>query len=196
MLVDEADHGRAHEQWMDEPGPTDVLAFPMDELRPGQVDEEPEEGVLGDIVLCPAVAERQAADGRPRAPRTSSTAADRRTASCTCSATTTPSRRRSAEMFGLQAQLLADAGAPSAADRRLTGRPPMIRLARSRRRARVVVAGLVSRAPRPRSSASPASAPRSCATRAAPARSACWRRSSTTPPRYLNPRCCCGCSAS
>ena len=25
----------------------------MDELRPGLVDEEPEEGVLGDIVLCP-----------------------------------------------------------------------------------------------------------------------------------------------
>ena len=25
-----------HVQWMDEPGPTDVLAFPMDELRPGQ----------------------------------------------------------------------------------------------------------------------------------------------------------------
>jgi probable rRNA maturation factor len=38
-----------------------VLAFPMDELRPGLVNEEPEEGVLGDLVLCPAVAERQAA---------------------------------------------------------------------------------------------------------------------------------------
>ena len=39
--------------------PTDVLAFPMDELRPGKVNEEPEEGVLGDLVLAPAVAERQ-----------------------------------------------------------------------------------------------------------------------------------------
>ena len=46
-------------QWMDKEGPTDVLAFPMDELRPGRVAEEPEEGVLGDLVLCPAVAERQ-----------------------------------------------------------------------------------------------------------------------------------------
>jgi probable rRNA maturation factor len=32
----------------------------MDELRPGLVNEDPEEGVLGDLVLCPAVAERQA----------------------------------------------------------------------------------------------------------------------------------------
>jgi probable rRNA maturation factor len=48
-----------NEQWMDKEGPTDVLAFPMDELRPGLVDQEPEEGVLGDLVLCPDVAARQ-----------------------------------------------------------------------------------------------------------------------------------------
>ena len=48
-----------HVQWMDEPGPTDVLSFPMDELRPGLVNEDPEEGVLGDLVLCPEVAARQ-----------------------------------------------------------------------------------------------------------------------------------------
>ena len=47
---------------MEKEGPTDVLAFPMDELRPGLVNEEPEEGVLGDLVLCPAVAERQAVE--------------------------------------------------------------------------------------------------------------------------------------
>jgi probable rRNA maturation factor len=41
-------------------GPTDVLAFPMDELRPGMVNEEPEEGILGDLILCPSVAEQQA----------------------------------------------------------------------------------------------------------------------------------------
>jgi probable rRNA maturation factor len=51
-----------NQQWMDKQGPTDVLAFPIDELRPGLVDEEPEEGVLGDLVLCPSVAERQAAE--------------------------------------------------------------------------------------------------------------------------------------
>jgi probable rRNA maturation factor len=50
-----------HLQWMDEEGPTDVMAFPMDELRPGSDDEEPEPGLLGDVVLCPEVASRQAA---------------------------------------------------------------------------------------------------------------------------------------
>ena len=34
----------------------------MDELRPGSEDREPEAGLLGDIVLCPSVAERQARD--------------------------------------------------------------------------------------------------------------------------------------
>ena len=57
--VDEATIAELNEQWMEKAGPTDVLAFPMDELRPGLLDEDPEEGVLGDLVLCPAVAERQ-----------------------------------------------------------------------------------------------------------------------------------------
>jgi probable rRNA maturation factor len=57
--VDEATIAQLNEQWMDKEGPTDVLAFPMDELRPGLVDEEPEEGVLGDLVLCPEIAVRQ-----------------------------------------------------------------------------------------------------------------------------------------
>jgi len=57
--VDEATIAQLNEQWMEKEGPTDVLAFPMDELRPGLLDEEPEEGVLGDLVLCPDVAARQ-----------------------------------------------------------------------------------------------------------------------------------------
>ncbi|MBS42106.1 MAG: rRNA maturation RNase YbeY [Nocardioides sp.] len=57
--VDEDTIAELNEQWMEKEGPTDVLAFPMDELRPGLAGEEPEEGVLGDLVLCPAVAERQ-----------------------------------------------------------------------------------------------------------------------------------------
>lgn len=64
--VDEPTIAELNEKWMDKPGPTDVLAFPMDELRPGFVnaDEDDDEGeaVLGDLVLCPAVAEKQAAD--------------------------------------------------------------------------------------------------------------------------------------
>jgi probable rRNA maturation factor len=63
-LVDEATIAELNKQWMDKDGPTDVLAFPMDELRPGLVNEEPEEGVLGDLVLCHAVAERQAEQAR------------------------------------------------------------------------------------------------------------------------------------
>jgi probable rRNA maturation factor len=58
--VDEVTIAELNEKWMEKDGPTDVLAFPMDELRPGHVNEEPEEGVLGDLVLCPAVAEEQA----------------------------------------------------------------------------------------------------------------------------------------
>jgi probable rRNA maturation factor len=58
--VDEDTIAELNAKWMDKDGPTDVLAFPMDELRPGKVNEELEEGVLGDLVLCPAVAVRQA----------------------------------------------------------------------------------------------------------------------------------------
>lgn len=57
--VDEATIAELNEHWMEKEGPTDVLAFPMDELRPGLVNTEPEEGVLGDLVLCIEVAERQ-----------------------------------------------------------------------------------------------------------------------------------------
>src|SRR5919112_1207049 len=64
--VDEATIAELNAQWMEKEGPTDVLAFPMDELRPGRVNEEPEEGVLGDLVLCPAMAAGQADDAVAR----------------------------------------------------------------------------------------------------------------------------------
>jgi probable rRNA maturation factor len=66
LFVDEAAMTELHEKWMDEPGPTDVLSFPMDELRPGHMsggadeDGETDPGLLGDVVLCPSVAEKQA----------------------------------------------------------------------------------------------------------------------------------------
>lgn len=51
-----------HERWMDLPGPTDVMAFPMDEFdsarRPDAAGAGP--ALLGDIVLCPAFAKDQA----------------------------------------------------------------------------------------------------------------------------------------
>ena len=59
-LVDEPAMEVLHVKWMDLPGPTDVMSFPMDELRPGRDGQEPAEGVLGDIVLCPSFAARQA----------------------------------------------------------------------------------------------------------------------------------------
>ena len=59
-MVDEDTMTVLHEQWMDLPGPTDVMSFPMDELEPGREGETSQEGILGDIVLCPSVAEKQA----------------------------------------------------------------------------------------------------------------------------------------
>jgi probable rRNA maturation factor len=45
-----------HIKWMDEPGPTDVLSFPMD-----MPESAGEAATLGDIVICPSVAAQQAA---------------------------------------------------------------------------------------------------------------------------------------
>ncbi len=74
LLVDEKVMADLHERWMGEPGPTDVLAFPMDELRPpgppqaggyradraAAEGEDPSPALLGDVVLCPAAAAAQA----------------------------------------------------------------------------------------------------------------------------------------
>jgi probable rRNA maturation factor len=56
-LVDEDEMSSLNIQWMGESGPTDVLSFPMDEIRLG----DPNPGLLGDIVLSPAYAQREAA---------------------------------------------------------------------------------------------------------------------------------------
>jgi probable rRNA maturation factor len=44
-----------HIKWMNEPGSTDVLSFPMD-----MPEHDGEAVTLGDIVICPSVAVRQA----------------------------------------------------------------------------------------------------------------------------------------
>ncbi|MGB6456283.1 MAG: rRNA maturation RNase YbeY [Streptosporangiaceae bacterium] len=72
LLVDEPAMTELHVRWMGEDGPTDVLAFPMDELRmpqPGRPhgdhggpDADPTDVLLGDIVICPQVAAAQAAE--------------------------------------------------------------------------------------------------------------------------------------
>ena len=62
VLVDQSAMADLHMRWMDLPGPTDVMSFPMDELEPGGRPDAPEPGpsMLGDIVLCPEFAANQA----------------------------------------------------------------------------------------------------------------------------------------
>jgi probable rRNA maturation factor len=63
LLVDAGHMEKLHVQWMGEPGPTDVMAFPQDELDdrpPPDDDHDVPPTLLGDVVLCPAVAEAQA----------------------------------------------------------------------------------------------------------------------------------------
>lgn len=62
LLVDPDYIAVLHERWLDLPGPTDVMSFPMDELRPGRHGELSGPGQVGDIVLCPEVAAQQAAE--------------------------------------------------------------------------------------------------------------------------------------
>ena len=71
VLVDADTMAALHQQWMDLPGPTDVMAFPMDGAEgpdqrfdpsaPPGTEAAPGETLLGDVVLCPAVAADQAA---------------------------------------------------------------------------------------------------------------------------------------
>jgi probable rRNA maturation factor len=63
LLLDTAAMADLHMRWMDLPGPTDVMSFPMDELEPGGRPDSAEPGpsMLGDIVLCPQFAAEQAA---------------------------------------------------------------------------------------------------------------------------------------
>ena len=62
-LVDVEAMTALHVHFMDEPGPTDVLAFPMDELHDHRDDVDSPDApptLLGDVVLCPPVAAQQA----------------------------------------------------------------------------------------------------------------------------------------
>ena len=62
MFIDPEPMEELHVRWLDLPGPTDVMSFPMDELRPGTADHPTPPGMLGDICICPAIASRQAAE--------------------------------------------------------------------------------------------------------------------------------------
>jgi probable rRNA maturation factor len=73
LLVDESAMTELNARWMGEERPTDVLAFPMDELRPPQpggthaehgAGDDGMPGLLGDVVICPRVAAAQARQAR------------------------------------------------------------------------------------------------------------------------------------
>ena len=105
MLVDEAAMERLHVQWMDLPGPDR-----RDELPDGRAAPGPRRrGARARAARRHrAVPERRRAAGRarPGTPPRRSCCCSPRTASCTCSATTTPSRTRSARCSSLQRTLL------------------------------------------------------------------------------------------
>ncbi|HUY64910.1 MAG TPA: rRNA maturation RNase YbeY [Acidimicrobiales bacterium] len=78
LFVDEPTIAELHERFLGKPGPTDVLAFPIDE-GPVPGGRSPDEGgtgpggplaseddempvLLGDVVVCPTVAQRNAAE--------------------------------------------------------------------------------------------------------------------------------------
>lgn len=60
LFVDEDAMAVLHEKWLGLPGPTDVMSFPMDELTSGSPEAITPPGMLGDIVVCPSVAAKQA----------------------------------------------------------------------------------------------------------------------------------------
>lgn len=60
IFIDPEPMEELHVRWLDLDGPTDVMSFPMDELRPGTAENPTASGTLGDICICPQVAEKQA----------------------------------------------------------------------------------------------------------------------------------------
>lgn len=76
LFVDEGSMAELNERFLGEEGPTDVLAFPIED-EPEPAGRSPDEGgtgpggpteldeiplLLGDVVVCPAVAARNASD--------------------------------------------------------------------------------------------------------------------------------------
>jgi probable rRNA maturation factor len=53
-LVNEIEMEELHQKWMNLSGETDVMSFPMDEIKPDSASNGP--GIIGDIVLCPEFA--------------------------------------------------------------------------------------------------------------------------------------------
>jgi len=63
VLVGEEEMARYNQRFMERSGPTDVLAFPLDQLVPGEIPTTIANGQplsLGDIFICPTVVNNQA----------------------------------------------------------------------------------------------------------------------------------------
>jgi len=56
LFVNEDEMTKQHVRWMNEPGPTDVMSFPMDEVVLKDSKLRKKQAILGDIIICPAVA--------------------------------------------------------------------------------------------------------------------------------------------
>lgn len=94
ILVDEETMEAYHEKFMGLPGPTDVLSFPMDEMRAPGDDEDPPSGYS--VTSCCARPSQLAKLLRMVALPTGRRNTSSSTGCCTCSATTMLNPERSA----------------------------------------------------------------------------------------------------
>jgi probable rRNA maturation factor len=65
LLVSDDEMASYNERFLERSGPTDVLAFPVEELLPGVVPDHDPNGpplVIGDVIVAPAYVGRQAAE--------------------------------------------------------------------------------------------------------------------------------------
>lgn len=65
LFVSESEMASYNERFLDRAHPTDVLAFPLEELKPGVVPDVDPQGpplMLGDVIVAPAYVRRQAAE--------------------------------------------------------------------------------------------------------------------------------------
>jgi probable rRNA maturation factor len=63
LLVSEAEMAAYNERFLERAGPTDVLAFPVEELIPGVVPDQDSNGpplIIGDVIVAPGYVGRQA----------------------------------------------------------------------------------------------------------------------------------------
>ena len=150
LLVDEAHMTNLHEKWMEEPGPTDVLSFPMDELRPHSIaGAEPDQGPRRRRVASRSCSATWCSARRSRPPRRSSTGHSTQDELELLTVHGVlhllgydhADPEEEAEMFGLQSELLRDwrdqlAGGPPGGGKGRKDRPDVARRVAPARRDR------------------------------------------------------------